>query len=196
MNTLLSRSGDLLTGSRYFFSILLAIFVSVDSGSSRTILLFIAIGIFLSDALDGTFARRFGPKRDMKIGRVFDLMADDFIIITGAFSFAINGLMPIWLALIMIWTRLFLTLIRFLKEVRNEPFAGPRFSTKLKGWVYGFGLLIIILGFVSEDFNLLSIYQQVMDITFFSMGLATVFAAVDFIYFHRNVILSLYRGEN
>jgi len=56
-----------------------------------------AIVALFSDLFDGYFARRHGTGSDL--GKVFDPLADAFFFVTVFLTFAMTGMMPLWMAL-------------------------------------------------------------------------------------------------
>ena len=192
-----SKLANILTASRFPLSIVFALLFSLDTTAARLLLLATVPAFALSDWIDGPVARRLGSVSSSEVGSVLDSMADDFAYITASICLLSKGLVPMWLVLLVLWTRSLMVLVRLLTAVRGEPYAGPRLSTKAKGVVYVLGLACLL-----SIYSLSGIYeistQAVTAITqaaIGSMAIFTFIAAVDFFSVHRRTLLTLFMDK-
>jgi CDP-diacylglycerol--glycerol-3-phosphate 3-phosphatidyltransferase len=128
---------DKLTASR--LALAPVFFAAYRWGSHLGAVPFVAIlwGLFLvmeiSDLLDGLAARRGGTVSDF--GKLFDPYADVFARITYFACFALDGIMPAWAFIIIIYRELSINFIRMLLAQRGIAM-GARPGGKLKSAVY------------------------------------------------------------
>lgn len=93
--------------------------------------LFIVIEV--SDLLDGFAARRMGTMSDF--GKLFDPYADVFARLTYFVCFALDGIMPAWVLIIVIYREFSINFIRMLLAQRGIAM-GARRGGKLKSATY------------------------------------------------------------
>jgi len=107
-------------------------------------LLFIVMEV--SDLLDGLAARREGTVSDF--GKLFDPYADVFARITYFVCFAFDGIMPVWVLVLVLYRELSINFIRMLLAQRGIAM-GARPGGKLKSAMYmvagGASLLLVSL---------------------------------------------------
>jgi CDP-diacylglycerol--glycerol-3-phosphate 3-phosphatidyltransferase len=95
------------------------------------VLLFAVIEV--SDLLDGMAARRAGTVSDF--GKLFDPYADVFARLTYFVCFALDGIMPAWALVVVIYRELSINFIRMLLAQRGVAM-GARPGGKLKSATY------------------------------------------------------------
>jgi CDP-diacylglycerol---glycerol-3-phosphate 3-phosphatidyltransferase len=93
--------------------------------------LFLAIEV--SDLLDGLAARRTGTVSDF--GKLFDPYADVFARITYFVCFALDGIMPAWVLIVILYRELSINFLRMLLAQRGVAM-GARSGGKLKSATY------------------------------------------------------------
>jgi CDP-diacylglycerol---glycerol-3-phosphate 3-phosphatidyltransferase len=91
------------------------------------------IFIEVSDLLDGLAARRAGTVSDF--GKLFDPYADVFARITYFVCFALDGIMPAWVLVLVLYRELSINFIRMLLAQRGIAM-GARPGGKLKSATY------------------------------------------------------------
>lgn len=89
--------------------------------------------IEISDLLDGLAARRTGTVSDF--GKLFDPYADVFARITYFVCFSLDGIMPAWVLVIILYRELSINFIRMLLAQRGVAM-GARSGGKLKSASY------------------------------------------------------------
>jgi CDP-diacylglycerol--glycerol-3-phosphate 3-phosphatidyltransferase len=91
------------------------------------------LAIEFSDLLDGLAARRTGTVSDF--GKLFDPYADVFARITYFVCFALGGIMPAWVLIIILYRELSINFVRMLLAQRGIAM-GARPGGKLKSATY------------------------------------------------------------
>lgn len=186
------KLANMLTASRYLLAVSLALLIALDTSLARYLLFFTTLALFLSDALDGMLSRRLGSVSPIIVGTVFDTMADDFVFVTASVCLFWKGILPLWLVLLIFWTRSIMLLVRLLNAVKVEPFAAPRPTTKAKGVGYGIALILLVGIYVLEAETGVVIPQATSQIIVAVVSLLTVIAAVDFVATYRRTVLALF----
>lgn len=177
---------NLLTLARMISIILFTILLYINTEFSRLLLPFIIIVIFITDAIDGTIARKFGSVSPKSVGTVFDIMVDNFVIITTAICLLWMQMIPFWLALIVVWNRSIMTMIRMITAVTGDAFAKPRISTKIKGWVYIFGFFTLTCIYSFKPINDLIAWDVIRVTTITLLALTTIIVFFDFTMTYRH----------
>jgi CDP-diacylglycerol--glycerol-3-phosphate 3-phosphatidyltransferase len=98
-----------------------------------TILWTLFLLIEISDLLDGLAARRNGTVSDF--GKLFDPYADVFARITYFVCFALDGIMPVWALVVILYREFSINFIRMLLAQRGIAM-GARPGGKLKSATY------------------------------------------------------------
>ena len=76
------------------------ILIVQEEDFSRTALLVIMLGAYVTDLLDGFIARKFG--QESEFGRIIDPLADKLFIFGTVISFLLAGLLPLWFVLVVL----------------------------------------------------------------------------------------------
>lgn len=189
------RLANLITASRFLLAVLFVLLFPLDTVTAHLLLFITVLAIFISDVIDGTVAKRFGSISPRIEGTVFDIMADNFVIIATSITLFWKGLIPVWLVLLILWTRSLMVFVRLLTAVRGEPFAGPRWSTKAKGTVYGLGLICLV-GMYSLDGIYCIPYQALItQIIIAIWTIFTIIAILDFFTANRHTLSGLFKEQ-
>jgi CDP-diacylglycerol--glycerol-3-phosphate 3-phosphatidyltransferase len=135
---------NLVTSSRLILAPLffLAYFVPRWTGALDVagviVLWAIFVVIEVSDALDGSVARQRDEVTD--VGKLLDPFSDVFARLTYFVCFAVTGIMPVWMFMIILYRELAINFVRLI--VYNRGIAlGARRGGKLKSLFYFFSTL-------------------------------------------------------
>ena len=90
---------------------------------------FLFVGAGISDAIDGWLARRFGGNA---LGAVLDPMADKALLVTMYVTLATVGVLPVWLAILVVFRDIVIVGGVLLLAVTGQPVSiRPLFVSKL-----------------------------------------------------------------
>jgi cardiolipin synthase (CMP-forming) len=144
---------------------------AISAGEMR-----IAFVIFMlaaiSDAVDGFLAKRFGMTTEL--GAYLDPLADKVLIVSIYITLGTNGIIPRWIAILVVSRDLMIVgaiLLSWLvdKPVRVKPLAISKFNTVAQ-IVYA-GLVLAMSGFaISADWLLTAMMLLVAALTLLSIG--------------------------
>jgi CDP-diacylglycerol---glycerol-3-phosphate 3-phosphatidyltransferase len=139
-------------------------------------LLFVVIEV--SDLFDGLAARRTGTVGDF--GKLFDPYADVFARITYFVCFALDGIMPAWVLVIILYRELSINFLRMLLAQRGIAM-GARPGGKLKSAAYMVAGASSLILTSSRRLDLLAAFQRPFSIAIYVLYvLAAVLAIVSF----------------
>ncbi len=134
----------------------------------------------ITDYFDGWFARR--HKSVSKFGAFFDPLADKFLTGFAFLGFAVLSIIPLWMALIVIFRDVVTTSMRFLPDSKGKSLVTSR-SAKYKTFVQMIFIIFVLtllflhkckFDFFSQDKILNLIYSDFV----YSFMLATVFLSL------------------
>lgn len=173
---------DKLTASRLAFAPVF--FISYRWGSHLgavpyvVILLALFLLIELSDLFDGFAARRNGTVSDF--GKLFDPYADVFARITYFVCFALDGIMPAWVLIVVLYREFSINFIRMLLAQRGIAM-GARPGGKLKSATYMVAGAVSLILVGAKALGLLPSTWQVFEIGIYCIYvLAAVLALASF----------------
>ncbi len=122
--------------SPVFFVLFLSVSVFPDAQLPLLIALWLVfIVIELSDLFDGMAARKLGQVSDL--GKVLDPFADSISRLTYFICFVMDGFMPFWILLVLVYRDLFTSFLRMYFATKGIVH-GSRYTGKIKAWVYAF----------------------------------------------------------
>jgi CDP-diacylglycerol--glycerol-3-phosphate 3-phosphatidyltransferase len=134
--------------------------------------------IEISDLLDGLAARRHGTVSDF--GKLFDPYADVFARITYFICFALDGIMPAWFLVVILYREFSINFIRMLLAQRGIAM-GARMGGKLKSATYmaaGGASLILVS---AKAFALLPAVWRPLEIAIYAIyTIAAILAVASF----------------
>ena len=134
--------------------------------------------IEISDLLDGLAARRTGTMSDF--GKLFDPYADVFARITYFVCFALDGIMPAWVLVVVLYRELSINFIRMLLAQRGVAM-GARPGGKLKSASYMVAGAASLLLASARELSILQGAWQPFEIGIYVLYiLAAVLAAASF----------------
>jgi CDP-diacylglycerol--glycerol-3-phosphate 3-phosphatidyltransferase len=134
--------------------------------------------IEISDLLDGLAARRHGTVSDF--GKLFDPYADVFARITYFACFALAGLMPAWVFIIVLYRELSINFLRMLLAQRGVAM-GARPGGKLKSATYMAAGAASLIYVSVEKLGILADLLPPFAIAIYALfALAALLAAVSF----------------
>lgn len=135
----------------------------------------------LSDLFDGILARCL--KMESEIGKLLDPFADSISRITYFLCFTMQGIMPFWIFIIVLYRDLAVSFIRLLMLKRGIAM-GSRISGKIKAWVYaiaGIGGLVVFtckrLLIFTAEIDILIIGSQIV---FIIVGIIAIWSLIDY----------------
>jgi CDP-diacylglycerol--glycerol-3-phosphate 3-phosphatidyltransferase len=146
-----------------------------------------AIAAELSDMFDGMAARHYNLTSDF--GRLFDPFADTLMQITGFFCFVIDGILPVFLFLVVLYREFGILFIRNLM-LRKGITMGARTSGKIKTITYitAAAITLIYASLVRlSALESLQPFVKIAAIAVFSLSvLFSVLSFFDYLFVYRN----------
>lgn len=135
----------------------------------------------LTDALDGMVARIFSQKTTL--GAYLDPVADKLLLATGIITLAIQGLIPSWLAVIII-TRDIIILcgVALLNIMRRDFMVKPSLLSKATTLSQ---IAVVMTVLASESLHGLG---QIMPLLFWGAAATTAFSGLQYIYRGLNIL--------
>ncbi|MDR2924083.1 MAG: CDP-diacylglycerol--glycerol-3-phosphate 3-phosphatidyltransferase [Treponema sp.] len=139
----------------------------------------IAIVAELTDMFDGMAARHYNQTSDF--GRLFDPFADTLMQITGFFCFVIDGILPAYLFLVVLYREFGILFIRNLM-LRKGITMGARMSGKIKTVTYITAAAVALLYASLIRLSALEFLQPVVKIAAIAVfGLSVFFSVLSFL---------------
>ncbi len=133
----------------------------------------------ISDALDGHIARKYNLITDF--GKFMDPVADKLLVCSALICFVEQGLMPAWIALIIIARELIIDGFRLVAAGKGIVIAASIWG-KAKTVVQMIACFVLIL---NVDWVLFNILEQVL---IYASLVLTVISLADYIYKNRTVL--------
>jgi CDP-diacylglycerol--glycerol-3-phosphate 3-phosphatidyltransferase len=138
----------------------------------------IAIAAELTDMFDGMAARHYNQTSDF--GKLFDPFADTLMQITGFFCFVIDGILPAFLFLVVLYREFGILFIRNLM-LRKGITMGARISGKIKTVTYITAAAIALLYASLVRLSALEFLQPVVKIAAIAVfSLSVLFSVLSF----------------
>ncbi len=132
---------------------------------SAMVLLFIAMEA--SDVLDGHFARKYNMVSEL--GKVIDPFADVLSRLTYFYCFAIEGIMPYWMLLILLYRELGVTFLRMMLIRRGVAMAASKWG-KAKALTYAaagvVGVFVLSLAILVPESSFFALWENVVLVLF------------------------------
>ncbi len=133
----------------------------------------------ISDALDGHIARKYNLITDF--GKFMDPVADKLLVCSALICFVEQGLMPAWIALIIIARELIIDGFRLVAAGKGIVIAASIWG-KAKTVVQMVACFVLIL---NVDFLIFNIAEQIL---IYASLILTVISLADYIYKNRTVL--------
>ncbi|MBN2053923.1 CDP-alcohol phosphatidyltransferase family protein [bacterium] len=166
-----------LTAMRLLAGPLLFGLYYIDDVWVKILCLLIVIASEVSDALDGTIARRRNETTDF--GKLFDPFADSISRFTFFAAFMAVGLIPPWMLLVLFLRDSLVSFIRLMAATQNVIVSARR-TGKIKAVTQATGIIIIIcadiLHYMVDNVPLVPVSGVVMTI----VVAITLYSAVDY----------------
>lgn len=159
---------------------------------------YVALGVFIlasfTDFLDGYISRK--NNIVTKFGKIMDPLADKMLVASGFILIAASGVIPVWMAVVIVCRDFFVTGLRNFGADKNSDL-GASLSGKVKTV---FQLLTIILAIVGKynfgDFTTMSITMTPLDlfvnicmtVSVAATVLATVWSLIDYIFRFKDTV--------
>lgn len=115
-----------LTVSRFFLTALFLVAFSLSFPFSSTVALVLFSAASLTDYFDGVIARR--DNLITNFGILMDPLADKILICSAFIVFVGKGLMPSWMAVLIVARELMITGLRLLAAMRNLVLAAEKYG--------------------------------------------------------------------
>ena len=151
---------------------------SVFTGSlawNVALLWIIAVISEFTDMFDGMAARRYNQSSDF--GRLFDPFADTLMQITGFFCFVLDGILPAFLFLVVLYREFGILFIRNLM-LRKGIAMGARISGKIKTVTYITAAAIALLYASLVRLSVLEFLQPIVKIAAIAVFILSVLFSV------------------
>lgn len=149
-------------------------------------LFFIFLFIQLTDVLDGYIARK--KKQVTAFGAFLDPFVDKLLIHIFFILFAVRGILPVYLVIIIFARDLLVNAVRSLAKAKNVILPCP-WTSKLKAVlqviVVGFGLFFIAVSPILNDF-ILNIFSKTVVILMWITVIFSLYVLYDFFAVKRN----------
>ena len=133
----------------------------------------------ISDALDGHIARKYNLITDF--GKFMDPVADKLLVCSALICFVEQGLMPAWIALIIIARELIIDGFRLVAAGKGIVIAASIWG-KAKTVVQMVACFVLIL---NVDFLIFNIAEQIL---IYASLILTIISLADYIYKNRTVL--------
>ena len=133
----------------------------------------------ISDALDGHIARKYNLITDF--GKFMDPVADKLLVCSALICFVEQGLMPAWIALIIIARELIIDGFRLVAAGKGIVIAASIWG-KAKTVVQMVACFVLIL---NVDFLIFNIAEQIL---IYASLMLTIISLADYIYKNRTVL--------
>ena len=159
----------LITSSRVIIALFFSYFFikAVDGNlyTANKTFLIISIGcavlIELSDALDGTIARK--RNQVTPFGKIFDPVCDSVARQTVFCTFMYTGIIPLWMFFTFLYRDAILSFIRIMNAIDGTVLAA-KLSGKLKAIFQAIGIFFVLIVVFCHTFNIGSVPEKVAGI--------------------------------
>lgn len=142
----------------------------------------------ISDYVDGRIARASSEVSDF--GKLFDPFADVMARVTYFVCFAFEGIMPLWVFLIILYREFGILFLRMLLSFKGIAM-GARPGGKLKAGLYMvsglLALLLISLDLFPSLQNFSGVMYVVVQVSFFAAGFVSLASFVDYLFQYRKL---------
>lgn len=143
--------------------------------------LYIAVAAGFSDLLDGYLARRFGWEG--RLGRILDPIADKFMMLCCYLLFAVQGLIPNWLLIVVLVRDISIITggvfyhYAILKVDRESPSLLSKFNTVLQ-------ILLIVV--ILSHYSIFQFNEVFIDVLIYLVTFFTVASGLHYVYYWFN----------
>lgn len=111
------------------------------AGVSNEVLACCAVVMWLTDAVDGWAARRYGSSPG---GKIIDPLMDDLALFIGFAILLDASAVPLWFLAVLVTSRVLFSLVRTIGLAQSGKFAGSRPITKLSGACLAVGQCLLL----------------------------------------------------
>lgn len=150
---------NLLSLSRFVLLILIVFFLTSHVGSRYLFASFLIIIMWLTDVLDGYFART--RNEVSELGKIIDPLADKVSVITISLIMLITGIIPLWFFLVIMSRDIIILSGGLYIKQKKRIVLQSNIIGKITAFVIGFTLLnmLIITHFLSQNTNKIFLYH-------------------------------------
>ena len=157
----------------------ITLLLSVNGAWTRYVALFLFIFASITDFVDGHLARKYGLVTNF--GKFMDPVADKLLVCSALICFVEQGLMPAWIALIIIARELIIDGFRLVAAGKGIVIAASIWG-KAKTVVQMVACFVLIL---NVDFLIFNIAEQIL---IYASLILTIISLADYIYKNRTVL--------
>ena len=174
-----------LTLLRLVAAVILLIVFNIDSLTAKIVSLFLILFAQVSDFLDGYIARK--RNQITNFGKLFDPLADCVFFITLFLCFTIQGYMPAWMFIILLFRELMIT--TFLRPYFSSQkiILSAKMSGKVKTAAQGIAANIIITLIIMSRITDILPQEVYRMISFWCMFIIIIFSLYSLIEYLREI---------
>jgi len=143
-----------LTLARLLAILPIMVALYVQFPGARTVVVVLYVAAILTDYFDGILARR--QRKVTNFGKLMDSIADKALIVSLFFGLVGEGLMPAWMAAVMVVREFAVTGLRMVALERGEVIAANRWG-KAKMVSQSVAVLILLLGYATVGLAAMSV---------------------------------------
>jgi CDP-diacylglycerol--glycerol-3-phosphate 3-phosphatidyltransferase len=143
-----------LTLARLLAILPIMVALYVQFPGARTVVVVLYVAAILTDYFDGILARR--QRKVTNFGKLMDSIADKALIVSLFFALVGEGLMPAWMAAVMVVREFAVTGLRMVALERGEVIAANRWG-KAKMVSQSVAVLILLLGYAAVGLAAMSV---------------------------------------
>lgn len=177
---------DKVTLSRIFLAPLFFVVYryQVFAPVARIVVLWLLFWVIeISDLVDGRVARSSNQVSDF--GKLFDPFADVLARVTYFVCFAFDGIMPLWILLVILYREFGISFLRMMLSARGIAM-GARRGGKLKAGLYMVSGVLSLLFIMSRDLSVFQGLRSVLSIaTLAGFSLAALVSVLSFLDYLR-----------
>ncbi len=175
------NTANKLTTFRFILAIAFVILFYMDNPIYKTIAFILFIMATITDFLDGYVARKYNQVT--KLGKLMDPFSDVFLRITYFAFFLIEGLMPVWALVIILWRELGIIFVRMLL-IREGEALGASKGGKAKALLYFIsgiaGLFVLTVRVWWTQATWLALAEKISTGLFAGAAIAALLSFVDY----------------
>ena len=179
-----------ITVFRFFLIPLILITFILPQNKFKVISFILFILACISDKADGYLARK--HNQVTKLGSFLDPLSDKLLLNLILIEFAVVGLLPWWMVLIVVFREVFIQILRTIADQKGK--VPEAFGGKIKGplqmFVIGLGMLFVIL---EGTFMISVLYHNILLGMMFLVILSALFAMVEFLFKNWRMFYDLYK---
>ncbi len=190
MSELKRQLPNVLTIMRILLAFLCSYYAFYQDIRSLTISLVLFCIASATDYFDGYLARKW--KIVSSFGKLMDPIADKVLILGVLLVFAVQGIVPLVLTILIFFREILLTILRLV--VSNKVVMASRYSGKVKTFSQVIVLVIIYITLIYTKELMLYVdkitIQYVINGLVMWLAIISIYSAIDFLYYNRKIMKS------